>query len=71
MATVRKRAEAAGARVALSKHWEMGGEGAIELAETVVDACEHEPQLEFLYKDDTPLRKRIELIAKKCTAPTV
>ncbi len=30
---------AAGARVALSKHWEKGGDGAVELAETVVDAC--------------------------------
>jgi formyltetrahydrofolate synthetase len=65
VATIRKRAEAIGARVALSKHWEKGGEGAIELAETVVDACEHEPRLEFLYKDETPLRKRVELIAKE------
>ena len=34
-----KAAEGAGARVAVSKHWEKGGEGARELAETVVDAC--------------------------------
>jgi formyltetrahydrofolate synthetase len=65
IATIRKRAEAAGARVALSKHWEKGGEGAVELAEAVVGACEHEPRLEFLYRDDTPLRKRVELIARE------
>jgi formyltetrahydrofolate synthetase len=65
IATIRKRAEAAGARVALSKHWEKGGEGAVELAETVVDACEHEPRLEFLYQESTPLRERVELIAKE------
>ena len=65
VATIRKRAEAIGARVAVSKHWEKGGDGAIELAETVVDACEHEPRLEFLYSDATPLRKRIDLIAKE------
>jgi formate--tetrahydrofolate ligase len=62
---VRKAAEAAGARVALSKHWEKGGEGAMELAEAVVDACESEPKLKFLYEDKTPLRERIDLIAKE------
>ncbi|MBN1836572.1 MAG: formate--tetrahydrofolate ligase [Spirochaetales bacterium] len=65
VAAIRKRAEAIGARVAVSKHWEKGGEGAVELAETVVEACEHEPKLDFLYSDDTPLRKRVELIARE------
>ena len=64
VALIRKRAEAIGARVAVSKHWEKGGEGAKELAETVVEACKHEPRLDFLYSDDTLLRKRIELIAQ-------
>lgn len=62
---IRKKVEGLGARVALSKHWEKGGEGAIELAEAVVDACEDEPKIEFLYKDETPLKERIELIAKE------
>jgi hypothetical protein len=31
-------AEAAGARVALSRHWEKGGDGALEFADAVVDA---------------------------------
>ena len=65
VAVIRKRAEAIGARVAVSKHWEKGGDGALELAEAVVDACAHEPRLDFLYSDDTPLRKRVELIAKE------
>ncbi len=60
---VRKAVEAAGARVALSKHWEKGGEGAIELAETVVEACEQKPSLKFLYEIETPLRERIHRIA--------
>ena len=60
---VRKKVEALGARVALSKHWEKGGEGAIELAEVVVDACEGEPKIKFLYDDDTPLKDRIARIA--------
>jgi formate--tetrahydrofolate ligase len=38
-AVVRKAAEAAGARCAESKHWELGGEGALEFADAVIDAC--------------------------------
>ncbi len=60
---VRKAVEAVGARVALSKHWEKGGEGAVELAETVVEACEEKPSLKFLYEYETPLRERIHRIA--------
>lgn len=62
---VRKVVEAAGARVALSKHWEKGGEGALELADAVVDACNEENNFKFLYELDTPLRTRIELIAEQ------
>jgi len=60
---VRRIAEAAGARVALSKHWQYGGDGALELADAVVDACNEPNDFKFLYELDTPLRKRIELIA--------
>ncbi len=62
---VRKVAEDAGARVALSKHWEKGGEGALELADAVVDACNEETNFKFLYELDAPLRTRIELIAEQ------
>ncbi len=62
---IKDRVQALDARVAVSKHWEKGGAGAIELAEAVVDACEDEPKLNFLYKDETPLKERIELIAKE------
>ncbi len=62
---VKKIAEQNGAMAALSKHWLKGGEGAIELAETVVAACEQESTFKFLYELETPLRKRIELIAKE------
>lgn len=60
---VKRLCEAAGARVAVSKHWQYGGEGAIELADAVIDACNEENNFKFLYELDTPLRKRIELIA--------
>jgi len=61
--TVRRLAEAAGARVALSKHWQYGGEGALELADAVVDACKEPNDFKFLYELSTPLRQRIEMIA--------
>jgi formate--tetrahydrofolate ligase len=60
---IRERAEALGARVAVSKHWEKGGDGAIELAEAVVDACKEEHHFKFLYEDGTPLKEQVAKIA--------
>jgi formyltetrahydrofolate synthetase len=61
----RKMCEAAGARVAVSQHWRYGGEGALELADAVADACNDKVNFKFLYDLDTPIRKRVELIAKE------
>lgn len=65
IAKVRELAEAAGAKVALSRHWEKGGDGAIEFAEAVVAACEEKNDFKFLYELDQPVKERIELIAKE------
>ena len=65
IALTRRMAEAAGARVAVSRHWEHGGEGAVELADAVVEACEDKVDFKFLYDMKTPLRKRVELIARE------
>ena len=65
IAKVRELCEAEGARVALSRHWEFGGEGAIEFAKTVVEACEDKNDFKFLYDLDMPIKERIELIAKE------
>ncbi len=62
---VRRIAEAAGARVALSRHWEKGGDGALEFADAVVDACKEENNFKFLYDLELPLRQRLELMATK------
>ena len=62
---VRRIAEESGALVAVSEHWLKGGDGAIELAEAVIAACDETNHFRFLYELDTPLRKRIELIAKE------
>ncbi|MCB2226764.1 MAG: formate--tetrahydrofolate ligase [Desulfarculaceae bacterium] len=65
IAKVREMGEAAGARVALSRHWEHGGEGALEFADAVIDACNEPNEFKLLYELETPLRERISLIAKE------
>lgn len=62
---VRKLAEKAGARVALSQHWLKGGDGALELADAVTDACNQPNNFKFLYELNVPLRTRIEMIAEQ------
>jgi len=65
VAMVRKAAEAAGARCAQSEHWLKGGEGALELADALIEACEDEPHFKFLYPLEMKLRDRVNLIAKE------
>jgi len=63
---IRERAKAAGAEDAIiSKVWLKGGEGGIELAETVVKAAEKPSKFEFLYPLEWPIKKKIEVIATK------
>ncbi len=65
IALIRKLCAEHGVRCALSEHWQYGGEGAIELAQAVVEACEEETVFKPLYDLDTPLRQRVELIARE------
>jgi len=65
IALVRKIAEQAGARVAMSEHWLKGGDGALELADVVMDACKEKPNFKFLYPLEMPLRQRVEMVAKE------
>ena len=63
---IRRLCAEQGVRCALSEHWRYGGEGALELAQAVVDACEEEQEpIHFLYDLDTPLRERVERIARE------
>ncbi len=65
IALVKKLAEKAGALCAVCEGWLKGGEGSVELAEAVVAACEEKNDFRLLYDLKTPLRQRIELIAKE------
>jgi methylenetetrahydrofolate dehydrogenase (NADP+)/methenyltetrahydrofolate cyclohydrolase/formyltetrahydrofolate synthetase len=64
IAMVRKAAEAAGARCALSSHWANGGDGALELADVVMEACNEKNDFKFLYPNEMKLRDRVAKIAK-------
>ncbi|MHC5086381.1 MAG: formate--tetrahydrofolate ligase, partial [Planctomycetota bacterium] len=60
---VKKIAIENGALAAYSQHWLKGGDGAIELAEAVVKACEKPHDFKFLYDLEDPLKTKIEKIA--------
>jgi formate--tetrahydrofolate ligase len=62
---VRRIAEEAGARCAESKHWELGGEGALEFADAVIDACDEASDFKFLYPLEMKLRDRVDTIARE------
>ena len=65
IALVRKHAEAAGARCALSTHWANGGDGALEFADAVMDACKEDNEFKFLYPLEMKLRDRVATVAKE------
>jgi formate--tetrahydrofolate ligase len=64
IALVRRHAEKAGARCAVSTHWADGGDGAVEFAEAVKEACDDKSKFKFLYPIETKLRDRVEKVAK-------
>jgi len=65
VAAVKKAAVAAGARCAESEHWLKGGEGALELADAVIDACNDRNDFKYLYPLEMKLRDRVARIAKE------
>ncbi len=61
---VKKMSQQAGAEQAvMSDHWAKGGEGAMELAEAVVEACEKPNGFKFLYPLDWSIKQKVEKIA--------
>jgi formate--tetrahydrofolate ligase len=65
LALIRQAAESAGARCAVAEHWAKGGEGALEIADAVMDACRDEVDFKYLYPLEMKLRERVELIARE------
>lgn len=65
VALIKRSVESEGVRVAASNHWLKGGEGALDLADAVIDACNEESSFQYLYPMEMPLRERVETIARK------
>jgi len=49
----------------LSNVYEDGGQGAVELAEKVVEMCETKSEMEFCYSDGVSISEKIEAVAKR------
>ncbi len=63
---IRESAAAEGAEAFLCRHWELGSEGAADLAERVAEIADSgAAQFAPLYRDDLPLFEKIETIAKR------
>jgi methylenetetrahydrofolate dehydrogenase (NADP+)/methenyltetrahydrofolate cyclohydrolase/formyltetrahydrofolate synthetase/formate--tetrahydrofolate ligase len=60
---VQRAVREAGAVAAVATPWARGGEGALELADAVMDAATKPKAFRFLYPLDAPLRQKIEIIA--------
>lgn len=63
---VQKIAKEAGAEAAVPiEVWAYGGDGGVELAKAVVEACEKPSQFKLLYPDDMPIEEKIRTVATK------
>jgi formyltetrahydrofolate synthetase len=49
----------------VTRHWEFGGAGSIELAKAVVKAANKPSKFEFLYPLEMPIKDKIETIARE------
>ena len=63
---VRAAASEAGAHAAAATtHWADGGQGALQMAEAVEDACTVSGDFSLLYPDESSLKEKIETIARR------
>jgi len=54
-----------GVEASICEVWEKGGEGGIDLAQKVIEACEKENNFHFLYDVNDSIKAKIEKIAKE------
>lgn len=62
---VKKICKEAKVKVVCAEHWLKGGEGALELVEAVIEACEEKKSFKFLYHLEEEIETKIEKIAKE------
>ncbi len=62
---IREFAESMGAAAALMDAYSRGGEGAVELAEAVMERLEENPPRKFLYPLEMPVEEKIKTVARE------
>ena len=62
---IREFVERKGLKFALNNSYLEGGNGAIELANQVVELCENNSNFKLLYQDELSLKEKIEVIVKE------
>lgn len=62
---LQEECEKVGVKVVLAKHFAEGGQGGVELAEAVVEACEKESNFKFAYDLDLSIEEKIETLVTK------
>ncbi len=65
LALVEKKCAEMGASFALSEVWGKGGEGGVELAKKVVEACEKPSDFKFIYKSEMSPKEKMTAIARE------
>jgi len=58
-------AEGGAEAAVISRHWELGGEGALDLARAVVQAAEKPVDFHFLYPLEWTIQQKIECVARE------
>ena len=62
---LRKKLEEKDVNISLVEAWEKGGEGAIDLAEQIVELCEKPSNFNYTYNLEDSIKEKIEKIATK------
>ena len=57
--------EKIGVDLSLAEVWAKGGEGAVDLAEKIVELTNKENKITFVYKDELSIKEKIESVAKE------
>jgi formate--tetrahydrofolate ligase len=66
IALLKRLCATSGAECVMADHWALGGDGAVELAETVVRTIDEKPsEFQPLYPDDMPLWEKARTIARE------
>ena len=65
IALLSSRVAEMGTEVVLASHWANGGKGAAELAKVVVDLCERQSTIGFVYEDSATLWEKVTAIATR------